>query len=102
MLQLAPILASFFSFLFRSVVYKAVVFGGMMAWVTFAMPLILELMENCACSAANFVTGMDTLFNQFPPGAWYFIDLFNIGDFFKFVFCAYVARFIIRRLPIVG
>lgn len=102
MFQLAPILASFFGFLLRSVVYKAVFFGVVLAAVSVLIPWIIELMAGCGCMASNIVRGLNNLFGQFPSGAWFFIDLFNFSAGLKMAFSAYVVRFIIRRMPMVG
>lgn len=102
MVPLIPIISSFFAFSFRAVVYKAVFFGVVLAAVSVLLPWILDLMAGCGCSAANITTGLLNLFSKFPAGAWFFIDLFSIGNGLRLIFCALVVRFIIRRMPLVG
>lgn len=38
----------------------------------------------------------------FPPEVWYFIDYFQLQQGLGLMFSAYVARFLIRRLPVIG
>jgi hypothetical protein len=37
-----------------------------------------------------------------PGSVWYFLDLFNVSAGFSAIFSAYVTRFLIRRLPVIG
>ncbi|HVW49895.1 MAG TPA: DUF2523 family protein [Trinickia sp.] len=41
-------------------------------------------------------------FSFLPSGLWYFLDYFQFTEFFPIIITAYVAKFIIRRLPIIG
>lgn len=102
MFQIAQIFVSFFGFLLRGVVYKAVLFGVIAAAVSVMVPWVIELMVSCACSASSIPTAINNLMSKFPAGSWFFIDLFNVGAGLQIMFVAYVTRFLIRRLPVIG
>lgn len=37
-----------------------------------------------------------------PPGVWWFLDVFGVAQGLPLVISAYLTRFVIRRIPLVG
>ncbi len=92
-LLLAPLL----SFLLREVVVKFVVFAAVFALVVFLVPFAVSYI-------APFIgTGsLTSAFGALGPGVWWFLDMFNLAYGVPLVVSAYVARFLVRRLPVIG
>lgn len=85
------------SFVFREVVVKFVVFSAVFALVAFLAPIAVGY-------AAPYIgTGsLSSAFSGLGSGVWYFVDFFNVSYGLPLVISAYVARFLIRRLPLIG
>lgn len=45
---------------------------------------------------------LDSLFGSLPSQIWYFLDLFAFSQGFSLLISAWVIRFIVRRIPVVG
>lgn len=50
----------------------------------------------------DFMQNLGSLFSSIDPGIAYFLSPLNLGIGVSMVLSAYVIRFIIRRLPVVG
>jgi len=84
------------AFIFRSIIIKFVVFFALY-YVTTGFISVLQS-SGILPSAANLTSSLDLI----PSDVWYFINFFAISYGIKTVISAYAARFIIRRLPIIG
>lgn len=94
---LAPLLAPVIGFLVREVVVKFIVFAAIFSIVAFLVPYAVAYL-------APFI-GVGSLTSAFaglPSGVWFFLDFFNIGFGIPLLISAVVARFLIRRLPVIG
>ncbi|VVE52988.1 hypothetical protein PAQ31011_04836 [Pandoraea aquatica] len=83
-------------FMFRSSVVK---------WATFfaLWYVVTELVA--AIKSSSFFPKVSTLNEAFagiPDGVWYWLDLFAVSEGVPMVISAVAARFLIRRLPIIG
>lgn len=47
-------------------------------------------------------TSLSNAFNALPPSVWYFADAINIAGGATIILGAYIARFIVRRIPFIG
>ncbi len=85
------------SWIFREIVVKFVVFAAIVLLVVELMPLVFAY-------AAPFVgvTNLTAAFAALPAGIWWGVDLFRLDIGVPLLISAYVARFLIRRLPVVG
>lgn len=45
---------------------------------------------------------IQTTASAIPPAAWFFLDYFKVPIGLGGIFGAYVARFLVRRIPIIG
>lgn len=81
-------------FVFKTAVVKFVLFFGLYM-VTYAFIGYLS-------NKLPNVTGLDELFNQIPAGMWFILDVFKFSTGFNMCLSAYVLRFMIRRMPVVG
>lgn len=82
------------SFIFRSILIKFVVFFALFFIVTEFVALLIPLLPN-----ASRVSGA---LGGIPSSVWYFLDLFNVSAGIPILLSAYVTRFIIRRIPVIG
>lgn len=96
-MPLLSLLAPLVSWIFRAIVVKFIVLVGMFALVDVVVPMLLKYV-------APFVSGanLSLVFAGLPPGIWYFVDLFQLPFGLPLLISAYVARFLIRRIPIIG
>jgi len=81
-------------FVLRSVMVKFVAFFALFFITTELMAVIAPLLPT-----GDSLSGV---LSSVPSGVWYFLDLFNVSAGIPLVLTAYVTRFIIRRIPIIG
>lgn len=96
-MPIAAILGAFLTFLLRQVVVKFVMIMAIAAAVMLLWPIIKELAD----TFLNF-SAIDSALGGLPSGVWYFMQLARVDIGLPMVFGAYVTRFIIRRIPVVG
>lgn len=85
---------SLLGFLARSVIAKFFLFFGLW-YVTTEFSAVL----------IDYLPGADILNSAFAsqtPGVWFFLDLFQVSEGISACLAAFVLRFAIRRLPIIG
>lgn len=90
-------LYAFAAWLFGELTYKAVMLGVLYFIVSWLMPLVWNY-------AAPFV-GVDSLtglFNAIPDSVFFFMLGLRMDVGVPLMISAYIARFLIRRLPVVG
>lgn len=97
---LISFLTSFFSgllsWLFSTVIIKFFIFGAVFLIVTEVIPLIINIF------LPSDMGDISSLISGVPSEVGYFLAPFQIGMGIKAMLSAYLARFIIRRLPFVG
>ena len=81
-------------FVFRSLIVKFVVFFALWFVTTEFMGVITSLLPNSSALA----TGLGGI----PSGVWFFLDLFNVTLGIPVLLSAWVTRFVIRRIPVIG
>jgi len=83
--------------LLRTVVLQFVVMGVVLVIVSKLMPIALGYV-------ASFVSpgGLTAAFSGLPPSVWFFLDFFALDVGLPLILSAYVARFLIRRIPFIG
>ena len=85
------------SWLLREVVVKFAVLSGVFALVAFLVPKAVNLLGDFLNAGS-----LTSAFSGLPSSVWFFIDAFQLGYGLPLVISAYVARFLIRRLPVIG
>ena len=83
-------------FAFRSILVKFVVF--------FALFFVVQGFMSVLVSSGLLPSpqALQGAFSGIPSGVWYFLDLFALSTGLPVVLAAYLARFIIRRIPLIG
>ncbi|MCC4266175.1 DUF2523 domain-containing protein [Oceanimonas baumannii] len=81
-------------FIFRTVIIKFALFFGLFFVVHELVPVLASWLPDGANLTAAF--GAQT------PHVWYFLDLFEIAAGVSMLLSAWVTRFIIRRIPLIG
>jgi hypothetical protein len=81
----------------REVVIKFIVIAAIYAALVVVAPMVVEY-------AGSFVSAssLDSAWGALPAGLWYFLDWFRVGLGAPVVISAYLARFMIRRVPMIG
>jgi len=96
---LATILSALYTvvgFLVRSVLVKFFIFFAL--W--FVTTEFIDVLQRAnILPTANALSGA---FRNIPPGVWYWLDLFAFSAGAQLLISAYVTRFIIRRIPLIG
>lgn len=81
-------------FVFRSLIVKFIAFFALFFITTEFIQLVIPMLPG----AAN----LNNAFAAQAPGVWYFLDLFKVGFGVSACLSAFVTRFIIRRIPVIG
>lgn len=93
---MGALLSSIFGWLFRTVLIKFILFS--------ALFLIVSEFASYLSTKISAVTpdSLNAALSSLSPAMWYFIDLtmFSVG--FPMIVSAYLLRFAIRRIPILG
>lgn len=84
------------AWLVRSVLVKFVVFFGLFFITTEFVQVLQSSGLLPSASSLNGVLG------GIPAAVWWFLDLFNFSMGFSALLSAWVTRFIIRRIPVIG
>ena len=87
-------LNSLLGFVFRTVVIKFAVFFGLWFVVTAFIPVLKTLLPN--------FLNIAPLFDNLPDGVIYFLNLAQFNHGFSLCVSAFITRFIIRRIPVIG
>lgn len=83
--------------IFREVVLKFVI-----------MAIVFVIVGQLTPMAAGYLTSfistssMTSLWSAIPSGVWFFLDWFRLDVGVPLLITAYVARFLIRRIPFIG
>lgn len=82
---------------FRTVVIKFLVLGAVCVAVSFLVPYVVKFL-------GDFVdpSGIGAVFSMVDSGVWWFADAFALDFGIPLLISAHVARFLIRRLPVIG
>jgi hypothetical protein len=96
-MALPLILSAAFGFLIREAVVKFLIFTGLYLLIAFLVPYAIEFI-----SPFIGVSSLTDSFNMVSPGVWFFVDFFRLDFGVPLLISAFIARFLIRRLPIVG
>lgn len=95
-----PVLAIFapvVQWIFRNVVIKFVVLLAIFEAVSFLLPTLLSYLSPFLSTA-----GLTSAFSGLGSGVWFFVDFFQLGYGVPLMISAFVTRFLIRRLPVIG
>jgi hypothetical protein len=85
------------SWLLRTVVIKFVVLAGIVGAVSFLVPIAINYIGNFTST-----TGLTAAFAALPDGVQFMALYFRIDYGLPLLISATVARFLIRRLPVIG
>lgn len=96
MAVLIAYLTKLLSWLFSAVIIKFIVFGVCFLALTEVLPLLINLL------LPQQATNLGSLLSNIPSEVSYFLGFFKIDVGVKLMLSAYLARFIVRRIPFVG
>lgn len=85
------------TWLMREVVIKFVIFTALYGVVAFLVPYAHSYLGNFISTGA-----LTSAFSGLPSGIWWFLDLFRLDYGLPLCISAIVAKFLIRRLPVIG
>jgi len=82
------------AFVLRSLLVKFVVFFALWFITTEFIAILVPMLPTSAALSSSL--------GGIPAAVWYFLDLFNVSAGVPILLSAFVTRFIIRRLPVIG
>lgn len=85
------------TWLLREVILKFVIFTVLFAVVAFLVPYAVAQLGPFIGTG-----GLSSAFGAMGPGVWWWLDAFNVTAGLPLLISAFVARFLIRRLPVIG
>ncbi len=85
------------AWLLREVVVKFLIFTSLFALVAFFVPYAAQVVVPLIST-----TNLNTAFGNLAPGVWWWLDAFNVWIGLPLIIVAFVSRFLIRRLPVIG
>lgn len=91
------VLSAIFSalrFLLSSVLVKFGVFFGLFFVVQGFIGILGGMLPNSS--------SLNGSFSSIPPSVWFFLDLFAVTAGVPMIITAFVTRFLIRRIPVIG
>lgn len=94
---IAPLLAPLIGWIFRDIVVKFLVLSAIFAVTAVLVPIVIGLIVPFINTAV-----LSNAFAQLPSGIWFFLDFFNLGFGLPLLISAWITRFVIRRLPVIG
>lgn len=81
-------------FVLRGIVVKFV--------IAFLLYWGVKLMAEVLVPMLPQVSVVSSALSGIPPGVWWFLDVFGVAQGLPLVVSAYLTRFVIRRIPLVG
>lgn len=87
-------LFSALAWVFKSAVIKFVLFFGMFFVVTEFVVVLAPMLPGASSIQGSLAA--------LPSGVWYWLDLFKAPTGLVMCLSAFVTRFIIRRIPVIG
>ena len=93
----AAVLWALLTWIFRAIVIQFLVMGVCLVLVTQLMPAVINYV-------APFVglSGLNGVFSGLSPAVWFIMDFFAFSYGLPLVISAFIARFLIRRIPFIG
>ncbi|OFW07839.1 MAG: hypothetical protein A3G20_06440 [Acidobacteria bacterium RIFCSPLOWO2_12_FULL_59_11] len=85
------------AWLVREIVIKAAIIGALYWVLAYLLPFVIGYV-----SPFIGTSGLTSLFNGVPDGVYWFMYALRMDVGIPLLISAYVARFLIRRLPFVG
>lgn len=95
-----PLLAVIWSavaFFIQETLIKFLVLAALFFLVITLTPLVISAISPFISSGL-----LNSAFTSIPPGVWFFLDFFALDLGIPLLISAHVARFVIRRLPVIG
>lgn len=94
---MGKLLSSILSFIFKKTVPKFFLFFGLFFLVAEFTPILIELV-----GGRELIANLSSSFASLPSDIAYFLTPFHIDRGLELVISAYITRFIIRRIPLMG
>lgn len=82
------------AFLVRSILVKFVVYFALFFVTTEFISVIGSMLPTG--------DGLSAALGGIPSDVWFFLDLFNVSSGIPILLSAWVTRFVIRRIPVIG
>lgn len=91
------ILSKILGFIFRKGVAKFFLFFGLYFLVAGFLPIIFEFI-----GGSTMFSDLSNALSNIPSSVAYFLAPFRMDFAFKVIVTAYITRFLVRRIPLMG
>ena len=91
------IFAPIITWIFRTLVIKFLILTAIFAVLAIVIPAAITLIAPHISTS-----GLTSAFSGIDSGVWWLLDYFALDYGVPLMISAYVARFLIRRLPMIG
>lgn len=97
---MGAIISAFAGWLIKTVVIKFVIFTVLFLVISSIVPILLDtIMPDYASDGDG---GIEAAWNALPAEMGYYLNLTLVPTGLSMVISAYIARFILRRIPLIG
>lgn len=94
---MGKLLSQLLGFIFKKSVPKFFLFFALFYLVSEFVPVLVEII-----GGRELLTNLSSAIGNIPSGVAYFLSPFRLDIGVKVVVTAYITRFIIRRIPLMG
>lgn len=94
---MGSLLSKLLGFIFKKSVVKFWALGLLYFIVLDFVPTLISW-----TGADALLNDVFAMFGNIPSGVGYFLSAFNLGFGVKLIVSAYITRFLIRRIPVIG
>ena len=92
------IILSAFGWILRYVLGSGAIKWAVLALLWFGATVLVDLMSSLIPAWFD-AASLPAMFSFLTPASWYFFDYALAGTALNYMFSAYTARFLIRRIP---
>lgn len=96
-MPILSIFAPLVSWIFRGLVVKFLILTSVFAVLAVVVPMAISFI-----APSLGIASLNSAFGSLDSGIWYFLDFFALDIGAPLLISAYVTRFLIRRLPLIG
>ena len=90
-------LAPLINWIFRGVVIKFIIFTALFAVMAVVVPIVAHYLLPFISPST-----LSGAFSGLGAGTWFFLDAFQLAFGVPLMIAAFVTRFLIRRMPLIG
>ena len=96
-MPLLTMFSSLITWMLRGAVMKFIFLAGLFGVMAVVVPILVVYVAPYVLPSS-----LTSVFQNQSAAVWFFVDFFSIGYGLPLMISAFVTRFLIRRLPVIG